>query len=336
MKKFALAAAAVCAALTVCLTGCKENRQIEPISQSAFLLNTFVTVTLYDSEDQDILTGCLKLCGEYENMLSRTIEGSDIYRLNHREPGTKAMEVQEETAELIEKGLYYSKLSEGAFDITIEPLSSQWDFTAENPQVPDERSLEEGARKVDYRQLHVEGNQVIFQSDDTRIDLGAIAKGYIADKLKDYLLEENVKSAVINLGGNVLCVGEKPDGQPFRIGLRKPFEGQDQVIGVLDISDRSMVTSGVYERHFVKDGVNYHHILDPKTGYPYNNGLTSVTIVSEQSVDGDGLSTVCFSLGLEKALQLVESLDQVYAVFITEDGKIHTSKGAEQFLEELP
>ena len=158
-----------------------------------------------------------------------------------------------------------------------------------------------------------------------------MAKGYIADKMKDYLLEQGVESAIINLGGNVLCVGGYGE-EPFRIGIQRPYADRSETVGVLEIRDLSAVSSGVYERHFEKDGVNYHHILDPKTGYPYENGLTAVTIVSEKSVDGDGLSTTCFSLGLERGMELVNSLEHVWAMFITDDGELHYSDGMEQWL----
>ncbi|HJA70339.1 MAG TPA: FAD:protein FMN transferase [Candidatus Lachnoclostridium stercoravium] len=312
------------------LAGCAP--QIEPVSQSNFLLDTVVTVTLYDSDDRDILEGCMDLCAEYDGLFSRTKETSEIYKINHREPGTKEMELSPDTRELIEKGLYYSQLSGGAFDITIEPLSSQWDFKAEEPELPDPKVLEENAKKVDYRNIRLEGDKIVFLSDETRLDLGAIAKGFIADKLKEYLVEQGIQSAVINLGGNVLCVGSKPDGKPFRVGLQAPFEDANVAAAIMEITDSSMVVSGVYERHFEKDGVNYHHILDPKTGWPYQNGLAAVAIFSPESVDGDGLSTTCFSLGVEKGLELIGSLDGIYAVFQMEDGEMIYSEGAEALL----
>lgn len=319
-----LAAAAV-------LGGCRK--QAEPVSRSGFLLNTFVTVTLYDSEDEAVLDGCMDLCRDYEGLLSRTIETSEIYRINHRQPGTREMEVSEDTAEVIEKGLSYSRLSDGAFDITIEPISSLWDFTSENPKVPDPELIAENLPRVGYEKISVDGNKILFSDDETTIDLGAIAKGYIADRMKEYLLEQGVESAIINLGGNVLCVGSN-GGKPFRIGIQRPYASHSETVGVVEVEDMSVVSSGVYERHFEKDGINYHHILDPKTGYPYENGLTAVTILSRESVDGDGLSTTCFSLGLEKGMDLVNSLEDTWAVFITDDGALHCSEGMEQWLKE--
>lgn len=300
------------------------------------MLNTFVTVTLYDTDDQEILDGCFDLCAEYENLLSRTKETSEIYRLNHRAEGERSLQVSEKTAQVIAKGLEYSRLSDGAFDITIEPLSSLWDFTAENPQVPPEEAIREARERVNYRNVSLEGNVVTFADDVTTIDLGAIAKGFIADEIKAYLIEEGVGSAIINLGGNVLCVGARPDETPFRIGIQRPFAERNEVAGALDIEDMSVVSSGVYERHFIQDGVNYHHLLNPRTGYPYENGLVQVTIISRDSVDGDGLSTTCFALGIEEGSELIESMEDIYGIFMTEDGSIYYTEGAQAFVSEEP
>ena len=146
------------------------------------------------------------------------------------------------------------------------------------------------------------------------------------DKIKEFLLSKGVKSAIINLGGNVLCIGSKPDKTPFRIGIQKPFADRSETIATVDITDQSVVSSGIYERFFEKDGQLYHHILNPKTGYPYDNSLISVTIICDSSTDGDGLSTSCFALGLEKGMELINSLPDVHSVFITSDDKLHYSE----------
>ena len=168
------------------LTGCKSR---EPISKTAFLLNTYVTITLYGTQDHQILDGCLDLCKSYEQMLSRTIETSEIYRLNHRAPEENTVTVSDDVARLIEKGLYYSQVSNGSFDITVEPITSLWDFTSNEHRIPDEAVLKVAAKKVGYQNLRLSGNELTFLSPDTTIELGAIAKGYIADRLKDFLLE---------------------------------------------------------------------------------------------------------------------------------------------------
>ena len=309
-----------------------DTSSAEPISATAIKLNTAVTVTIYDSQDRELLTECMNLCDKYEKIFSRTASDSELYQLNHREltpvAGTEdTFQVSDSLAELIRKGLSYSELSEGAFDIAIEPLTSLWDFTAEDPQVPEDDLIQEALSKCDYHNVSVnDKNEVILKTADTAIELGAIAKGYIADRLKDYLISQDVKSAIINLGGNVLCIGGKPDGSSFKIGIQKPFADRSETIAVMDIKDKSVVSSGVYERCFEQDGTLYHHLLNPKTGYPYDNGLIAVTIISDQSVDGDALSTTCFALGLEDGMKLAESLDDVQAFFVTSDYEIHYTK----------
>lgn len=335
MKKKLIPAA--CAAGLVllsvfCLFGCQKK--VEPISKSAFLLNTFVTVTLYDTDDTTILDHSITICKEYEELFSKTIPDSEIYRLNHRDAKTQTVSLSNDTASLLKTGLSYCELAGGAFDITVEPLSSLWDFTGDEHVIPEAEEIRNASEKVDYRNLLLDGNTLTFLSPDTAIDLGAIAKGYIADRIRDYLAHEGVKSAVINLGGNVLCVGNRPDGTPFRIGLQKPFAEYQETFETLNISDMSVVSSGVYERHFEIDGKNYHHILNPATGYPYDNGLISVTILSKDSVDGDCLSTACFSMGLEDGMKLVNSMDGVYACFIDEDYQVYYSDGFEDFIRE--
>lgn len=325
------------ALLAVIFLGCTaalllRPKKTEPISRSDFLLNTFVTVTLYDTEEESLLDSCIELCRTYENRFSKTISTSEIYRMNHRKPEETTFTVSPETADMIREGLEYSRLSDGAFDITIEPLSSLWNFTSGEAIIPEDSEIQNAAAKVDYHNLVLKGNTLTFLSPDTTIDLGSIAKGFIADRLKEYLVSQGVKSAIINLGGNVLCIGEQPNGSPFRIGLQAPFEERNTIYANLEINDLSVVSSGVYERHFVVDGKNYHHLLNPKTGYPYDNGLISVTILSPRSVDGDALSTTCFSLGLDKGLDLVNSMDGIYAFFMTEDKEVHYSDGAKSFL----
>ena len=295
----------------------KKEKQAEPISATAFKLNTIVTVTIYDSKNQKLADEAVALCDKYEKLFSRTMESSELYQLNH---GTlpkegNAFVLSEETAKLIQKGLEYGKVSDGAFDIAIEPVSSLWDFTSGKKDIPSQEDI---------------SNLLTFAKEGMGLDLGAIAKGYIADRIKDYLLEQGVKSATINLGGNVLCVGEKPEGTPFKIGIQKPFSDRSETIAVMNISDKSVVSSGIYERYFEKDGKIYHHILNPATGYPYDNHLVSVTIISDKSVDGDGLSTSCFALGLDKGMELINSLPDVQAVFITDDYELHYSDGFEE------
>ena len=317
----------------------------QPISISSIKLNTAVQITIYDSQDKALLDDCLALCDKYELIFSRTNEKSELYKLNHRKDvsagdfGTDGQttpypvngtadtwHISEDLAALLSEGLDITRESNGAFDIAIAPLTSLWDFTAEDPEVPDDAAIQKALPLCSSDGVTIDGEDITPPSDDIQFDVGAIAKGYIADRLKDFLMKKGVKSAIINLGGNVLCIGSKPDGTPFKIGIQKPFADRNETEAVMDITGKSVVSSGIYERCFKQDGKLYHHILNPQTGYPYDNGLISVTIISDQSVDGDALSTTCFALGLEDGLKFAEKKG-VQAVFITEDYELHYTDG---------
>ena len=307
--------------LALLLSGCGSQKYV----YQDFLLNTEVSVTVYRRGDQAAAQEALELCRAYEKIFSRTDPDSELYRLNSRETGSVSLEL----AQVISLGLDYARRSGGAFDITMGGVTSLWDFTAGDPQVPDPGEVAERLSHTGWETVTVEGNAVSFADPETVIDLGGIAKGYIADRLADCLRSEGVSSAVISLGGNIYCLGRKPDGSDFQVGVQYPYEERNQVIGGLPASDQSVVTSGLYERCFTVDGVLYHHILSPETGWPVKNGLLAVSIVSERSVDGDALSTACFVLGLEKGMALVEDTEDVEAVFITDDFQLHLSSGLE-------
>lgn len=317
----------------------------EPISISSIKLNTAVQITIYDSQDKALLDDCLALCDKYELVFSRTNEKSELYKLNHRKDtsdkdpnadgqttpypvsGTAdTWHISEDLASLLSQGLSITRESDGAFDIAIAPLTSLWDFTAEDPKVPDDAAIQKVLPLCSSDGVTIDGQDITLPSDDIQFDVGAIAKGYIADRLKDFLVKKGVNSAIINLGGNVLCIGSKPNGTPFKIGIQKPFADRNETEAVMDIAGKSVVSSGIYERCFKQGGKLYHHILNPQTGYPYDNGLISVTIISDQSVDGDALSTTCFALGLEDGLKFAEKKG-VQAVFITEDYELHYTDG---------
>lgn len=318
------------------LTGCQnaslKNQSSDPIQRTDFLLNTFVDIKIYDSQNTALLDDAIEICKDLESRFSRTMTSSELYLMNHRSEDEQTFHISEETAKLLDIALNYCEISDGAFDITVEPVSSLWNFTSGEAVIPDSNDISDAVTRVGYENLLLEGETLTFLSPETTIDLGAIAKGYIADQIKEHLESSGVESAIINLGGNVLCIGERPDETPFKIGLQKPFAETSETFATLAINDMSVVTSGVYERHFEIDGKNYHHILDPSTGYPYENGLISVTILSERSVDGDGLSTTCFSMGLEDGLALLDSMDGVYGCFIDEEYNIYYSEGMEDFL----
>ena len=305
------------------ITGCR--RTAEPVTETDFYLDTVVQITLYDTDGRNSciqnIRECFELIDRYECLFSATKEDSDIWNINHS--NGNPVSVSDDTISLLHTAIYYSELSEGKVDLTVLPLSELWDFGSEgNSHIPDDNAIQEAISHINYRTVHIEGNTVKLLDSDTAIDLGFIAKGYIADRLKEYLLEQGVKSACINLGGNLITIGTKPDGQPYRIGIQKPFSDEGEIITAIDVTDYSVVSSGVYERYFYEDGVLYHHLLDPATGYPANNNIAGVTILTPSSVDADALSTTCFFLGIDAGMELIESLEDVEVLFITMDGDI--------------
>ena len=291
--------------------GCK--RAPEAVTRTDFVLDTVATVTIYTQEDRDkaeeILDSAFSEIRRYEKLFSTEIEGSDVMRINNAE-GAKTF-VSPETAELIDIAVKYSRLSDGAFDITIRPVSKLWDFKDPEAVPPDGKEIKKALKHVGYENIILdrEDKSVILSDSEAEIDLGGIAKGYIADRIKELLIEKGISSAIINLGGNVLLVGSKPGNIPFKVGIEKPFSGE-QMIKILDISDVSMVTSGNYQRYFIYKDRLYHHILDTGTGYPIESAFNSVTVLTEHSVDGDALSTAFFCLGREGSSALMEKLKE--------------------------
>ena len=309
------------------LAGCSSLKSTTQTSQSQsytdMLFDTIIKIQILDPADESVLDGLKTLCKKYDTMFSTTNENSELYKLNHA--GGQPVTVSDETANLIQKGLHYSKLSDGAFDITIEPVSALWDFKTDKPTVPASDAIVEAVSHVDYTKVKLNGNTVALEDPKAGIDLGAIAKGYIADQVKKYLKNQGIKHAIINLGGNVDVIGSKPDGSKYNIGIQKPFDESGEAITSVQLKDQTVVTSGIYERYFKKNGKLYHHILDPRTGYPCENNLYSVSVITNSSTKADALSTTCFLLGYEKGMNLIEKMDGVEAIFITNDEKIHKS-----------
>ena len=308
---------------TLILTGCSTPVK-EPIEKTGIHFDTVINIKLYDTDNTDLLENCFKFCDEFEQTISRTIETSEIYQINHAEG--KPIEVSNVTIELLQKGIEYGELTNGKFDITIAPLSELWDFKNNPGKLPSQTAIDEALSHVNYKNIIIDGNTVTLMDPDAAIDLGGIAKGYMADQLKDYLISEGVESALINLGGNMLAIGVKPDGSEFNIGIQKPFDKQGTAFSSVKTNDTSVVSSGVYERYFKLNDRVYHHILDTETGYPYDNGLLGVTILSPQSVDGDALSTTCLALGMEDGMKLISSLEDTDAIFITDDYELYDTR----------
>ena len=324
-RMLALALAAVCAALPA---GCGRAASRESVV--GFYLDTVITLTAY-VDDVAVLNEALADCGRYEALLSRTMEGSDVWRINHAQG--QPVQASADTIEILKTARQVSELSGGAFDATIAPVSTLWDFTSGAAVLPDADALAEAAGRVDYTRVRIEGDTVTLPAG-MMIDLGGIAKGYIADAVKQSLARQGVGSAILSFGGNIVAIGAKPDGTPWRVGVQDIDRPTGESMLVTRNVDASTVTSGIYERGFELDGVWYHHILDPRTGWPVQNELASVTILSESSMWGDALATAAFVLGREAGLELIESLEGIEAIFISRDRSVACTSGARETILE--
>lgn len=318
--------------ITLLLSSCQggtAKAAVEPLSKSSYLLGTIVEVTIYDKPDEKIIDEVFARIAEIEReMTINNAETSEIIALNNAS-GKNEVVLSPETFYVLEKGLQYSQNSKGFFDITVGPVVKSWNIGTEYAAIPDKNKLAEAVKLVDYTKLSLnkEKHSAYLEVPGMQVDLGAIAKGYAADESARILKENGVKNAIINLGGNVLTIGGNPNGNPWRIAIQDPFNPRGEFIGVVNVKDKTVVTSGTYERYFEVNGKKYHHILDPFTGYPVENNLYSVSIITDKSIDGDGLSTTCLLYGLEEGMKLIEKLDNVEAIFITGDKKVYASSG---------
>ena len=315
---------ALWAGIIITQTGCGSQ---EPVSENQFCLDTICTITVYhmDKEEaQAAIDAAFAACRQYENLMSKTIEGSDIYKLNKAKG--KPVRVHDATLEVIKKGIQYGDLSDGMFDITVGALSELWNFNGENPKVPDKASLEKARATVDYRQIQIDGNSVSMENPHAQIDLGGIGKGYIADRATEVLEAKGAEHAIVNFGGNIVALGEKETDTPWKIGVERPYSDRTQILGSVNLTDETIVTSGVYERYFKEKGKLYHHVLNPKTGYPVETDLDAVTVKGQkgQSMDCDALSTICLMLGKEKSKRILDTLEGVQAAFIDKNDHITT------------
>ncbi len=356
---------ALAAILLIAQTGCggvqtaagkaaaAADADSQPVTKESFYFDTICQITVYGMKEDDssesfssmaesAITDAFSLCSEYEKLLSKTVEGSDIWNINHA--GGEPVSCDSRTIELIQRGIYYGDLSDGAFDITIGKAEDLWNFHADSTEaaaLPDAEDLTEAISHVDYTCILVNEEEQTVQLTDpeAELDLGGIAKGYIADAVCRGLEDEGVTSAIVSLGGNIECIGGKPEttgfmaddavSTDFTIGIEMPYSDRTEIVGASGLQNGTMVTSGVYERYITVDGRQYHHILDVKTGYPVDTDVLGVTIKGDfgSSADCDALSTTCLILGSEKGKALIESLDGYEALFILQDESLVTTSG---------
>ena len=302
------------------LTGCSGAPAQGPETATFFAMDTAMDFTVYG--DAALLDEAETLIGSLEEQVSVTDEHSDIYAIDHTGSGS----LSGNAAELMEQALELCRRTGGALDISVYPIVRAWGFTTGSYQVPDEETIQSLLPLVDYTQIQYDAaTGVVTLPEGMEIDLGSVAKGYAGQLAAQMLREHGVQSALLNLGGNVQTVGAKPDGSPWQIGIKDP-QGEDAMM-VLSVEDQAVVTSGGYERYFEQDGQTYWHIMDPSTGHPADNGLISVTIVGDEGVVCDGLSTALFVMGLEKAADLWAQSGDFEAVFVTASGEVYITEG---------
>lgn len=299
-------------------------------SQESFQLGTYITLSIYaDAEvPTEVFDKLFNLIDYYEYMISKSIVGTELNQINEN-AGIAPVKVNDELLEIVRQGIKFAGYSDGLFDISIGPLVELWGIGTDFANIPNEADIKEKMALIDYKKIVIDENEktIYLPEKNMLLDLGAIAKGYIADRVKDLILEEGYSSAIINLGGNVLTVGTKPNSDTWSIGVRDPESDAGSTMGILKLEDNSIVSSGIYERFFIDGDKRYHHLINPKVGYPEQNDMMSVSIISELSVDGDALSTTVFLLGLEAGFELVEELENIEAVFVMADRSVYITSG---------
>ena len=298
----------------------------EPQTVEFFAMDTYMTLSAYGDNADEALAEGEDLVLSLDNKLSAENKDSQIAKLNR----TGKANIDEDAAYLIERALELYKDTSGKFNIGIYPVMKAWGFTTKKYTVPSERKLRRLVRRMDLSALKLssDGKTATIGQKGLQIDLGGIAKGYVSAKVLEMFKEKGIEHAMVNLGGNVQTLGTKPDGSPWRVAIKSPFEDDENFAGVIETSDEAVITSGGYERYFEKDGKKYHHIMDPDTGHPADRGLISVTVVSKDGTLADGLSTSLYIMGKDKALEYWKKhRDRFDAVIMDEEKELYVTGG---------
>lgn len=325
-KAIILSLIAACLLLCSCSTGNVSS------SRQGIYFDTVVSVEIYGAPKDSagsILDACMDMCDRYQKLFDKNTPSSDIAKINSSD--SSPVKVDHETALMLDKALAYSDISD-VFDITIAPVYDLWDFHEGGENIPDDNSIGEALTHVGHNKITVDIKNDTVTSNGAKVDAGGAAKGYIADMICEYLLSCQISGAIVDMGGDMRIIGTKPDGSLFNIGINDPFS--DGIYAALTVSDRSVATSGTYERCFTKDGTTYHHILDPHTGYPADTDITSVTVICDDAIDADCLCTLSILLGSNEALKLIEDTDDTEAVFILNDKTCIYTSGAGSYVRQ--
>lgn len=320
-------------ALSFSLCSCDFINPVREEVKNALCFDTIISISIYDSNKSKadkLLEESMGMCYEYEKMFSASIPSSDFSKINTSKSET--VNVNPQTAQLINESLKYSELSDGLFDISVESVTKLWDFHGNSNTVPDQELISEAEKHVNYKNIKVSGDNTVTIADaDAQIEAGGLAKGFIADKIADYLLTQNVQGAVINMGGDMRLIGKPAGKETFSIGINDPNNSGSPLFPIF-VTNTSVATSGTYERSFTLNDKLYHHILDPKTGYPCNTDVVQATVVTDSSMAADALATICILKGSKEALNLIESLDNTEAIIITDSGLTLYTSGMNKYL----
>lgn len=307
----------------------QESNLLEnPYQKTEIVMGTAVTLRIYDEGKEELIDKAFEKLRELDKITDLRTEGSEIYEINQN-AGIAPVKVSDEIFALIKSGIEYSEASDGLFDITVEPLTSLWNIGFDDARKPAQEEIDEVLPLIDYNkvELNEEEKTVFLKEEGMGLDLGAIAKGYFTDLVAQFFSENGVTTAIIDLGGNLYVMGNHPSGREWSVGIQDPDANRGKTVGRIFTTNKSIVTSGIYERVLEVDGEKYHHLLNPFDGYPFENELAGVSIISDKSIDGDGLSTGVYGKGLEEGMEFVETLDGIEAVFVTKDKKVYVTSG---------
>ena len=312
----------------------KSNSNTEVTTRSSFALGTIIQLKAFGKSGSGAIDEAIIMLNNIDNKMSAFKADSEISQIN-KNSGLLSQTVSADTYFVIKKAIEYCRLTEGAFDPTVRPLVNLWNKAFEQEKIPGESAVKEKLSLVNYRDIFLddEKNSVLLIHEGQAIDLGGIAKGFAADQVRDSFIKNGIRNALIDLGGNIYALGSKPDGSLWKVGIQNPFCARGQYLGILKVKNKSIVTSGNYEKYIVKNGKRYHHILNPRTGYPSESKIISATIISDNSLDGDGLSTGIYILGVRKSLELIESLKGIDAILVTDDKKVFVTSGVNKYFE---
>ena len=313
------------------LSGCAAlSGEAEPAQVQFFSMDTVMSIRVYDGGGKDAIQAARQEVERLDKLLSRTTTDSEISALNSHAGDGTLVSMEPEVIQLLAFAQSISQLLPGDFDITIAPVMDAWGFTTEERHVPSDAALSAAMALVDSSLLTVDedASAARLEQAGMEVDLGAVAKGFAASRAEAVLREHDVTSALVDLGGNITAIGGKLDGSPWQVAVKDP-QNTSEALCVLSLSDQTASTSGGYERYFEQNGVIYHHIIDPKTGYPAQSGLLSVTVVSSNQMLADALSTALFVGGEEDALAFWRSRDDFELVLCTEDNRVIVTEGLE-------